>query len=1049
MQRRRLLLLLWCSFVLLLVFQISYAQPRSVTGTVTDEKGTPLPGATVIAKGAKNNATTNASGQFDLVVPSGVNALVVSFVGYVTKEVSIPLLNPVNIVLKPADANLESVVVVGYGTQKRQDVTGAVGSVKGEAIRNMPVTNVTEALQGRVAGVEVIKSSGSPDAGSTIIIRGLSSLHQPTPLYIVDGVRTTGDNLNVQDIATIDILKDASAAAIYGSAAAGGVIVITTKKGASAKPVINFNARYGITKPKLISLLNKEQYIKLQNTLHPQYFTGALHTDTLANTDWPDVLYRNASEMNYNLSIAGASPVVNYLLSGFYNKQSGIYIKNYSNIGGARINTDYKLAPFLKIGQQLAFSQRKTAPPVGSEAQLHNAPFRTLPIIPIKNTNGSWGVVPPGYGGLQFGGPNPVGAAESADAINFKNNLQGNVYAEVKLPLHLTFRTNVSYSYYEESQDYYQAAFDFGSVVNNVNSLTRTSVKSSQVLTNYVLTYDQAFGPHSINVIAGFEQIASKYRNIGAFQSYVGLPGFSFVQTSQSTATVNGKNDDNGLIKSFFGRINYNYKSRYYLSGSVRQDANFTVFGPNKHRGVFGAFSAGWNISEENFFGSLRNTLNRLKLRGSYGTLGNSNIPPYTYVASYSSFAGPNGLGSLSGVNFTPGGPLDIGVTINAIPNPNLHWETVYETNLGLDGEAMNGKIYFTFEYYNRDTKDMLYALPVALSSGYTAPYFTNIGKVNSKGVDLLLGYRGKVSELGFDVSINGGFNKNKVINLSGIENDKLFDGYNYYSNGDAGFSVMSNQNITITKAGLPFGSFYGYKATGIFKTDAEAAASAQPNAHAGDLIFAHDEKNGTTLSPNDRQVIGNPNPKFVYGAAIRLNYKGFDASLLFNGVAGVDIFNGVKAYEMYPFADGNTSTKVFDASFLGDNQLTGQPRLGVKNADGSFTLDPNKNYTSVNSYFVENGSYLKLKNLQVGYTFNMALLQKAGIKTARVFVMANNLFTITKYSGLDPELGSAYSAAAQSGFVGNAIGVTTRGLNAVSQYPQVKLYSAGIDINF
>lgn len=1049
MRRWRLLLHLWCSFQLLLVFQVTFGQSRSVTGTVTDEKGAPLPGATVLIKNTKNNVTTNASGQFELLAPANVKTLVVSYVGYETREVAIPSGNLVNVSLKTVDANLDAIVVVGYGTQKRTDVTGAVGSVKGETIKNMPVTNVTDALQGRVAGVEVIKSSGSPDAGSTIIIRGLSSLHQPNPLYIVDGVRTNGDNLNVQDIATVDILKDASAAAIYGSAAAGGVIVITTKKGASAKPTINFNARYGITKPKLISLLNKEQYIKLQNILHPQFFANATHTDTLADTDWTDALYRDASENNYNLSIAGSSPVVNYLLSGFYNKQTGIYKRNYSNIGGARINTDYKLTSFLKIGEQLAFSQRKTAPPVGSEAQLHNAPFRTLPIIPIKNANGSWGVVPGGYNGLQFGGPNPVGAMESADALNFKNNLQGNVFAEVKLPLHLTFRSNISYSYYEESQDYYQAAFDFGPVVNNVNSLTRTAIKSSQVLTNYVLTYDQSFGGHSINAIAGFEQIASKYRNIGAFQSYVGMPGFSFVQTSQSTATVSGKNDDNGLIKSFFGRLNYNYKSRYYLTGSIRQDANFTVFGPSKQKGVFGAFSAGWNVSEENFFTPLKTALSRLKLRGSYGTLGNSNIPPYTYVASYSSFTGPNALGSLSGANFTPGGPLDIGVTINSIPNPNLHWETVYETNLGLDGEAMNGKIYFTAEYYNRDTKDMLYALPVALSSGYTVPYFTNIGKVSSKGVDLLLGYRGKVSELSFDVSLNGGFNKNKVTDLSGIANDKLFDGYNYYSTGDAAFNVMSNQNITVTKAGLPFGSFYGYKVIGMFKTDAEAAASAQPNAKAGDLIFAHDDKNGKTLSPDDRQVIGNPNPKFVYGAAIRLNYKGFDASLLLNGVAGVDIFNGVKAYEMYPFSDGNTTSKVFGASFLGDNQLTAQPRLGVKNTDGSFTLDPNKNYTSVNSYFVERGDYLKLKNLQVGYTFNAALLQKAGIKTARVFVMANNLFTITKYSGLDPELGSAFSAAAQSGFVGNAVGVTTRGLDAVSQYPQVRLYSAGIDINF
>src|ERR1700730_1113091 len=1049
MQRKRLLVKLCCSFVLFLLFQSGHAQNRTITGTVTDEKGRPVIGASVLPQGSRSGVTTDQSGRFSLPISSPVTDILVSHVGYESQSISVTNATNVNISLQPSGNNLDAVVVVGYGTQKRKDVTGSVSSVRGEAIKNLPVTNVTEALQGRAAGVEIIKNSGSPDATPTIIIRGLSSLHQPTPLFIVDGVRVPFDNINVQDVATVDVLKDASSAAIYGSAAAGGVIVINKKKGSGGKPTINLNARYGIRNLKLIQLLDKNDYIKLQNIINPKFFTGATKTDTLANTNWVDALYGDASEQNYNLSIAGTTPVVNYFFSGFYNAQKGIYIKNYSNIGGARINTEYKLGNFIKIGEQLSFSQRKTAPPVASEAQLHNAPFRTLPIIPIMKRDGSWGVVPPGYNGLSFGGPNPVGAATSADAINYKNNFQGNVFAEVRLLLNLSFRTNFSYSYYQESQDYFQNSFNFGTVVNNINSLTRYSIQSNQVLSNYVLTYDQAFGKHNLNAIAGYEQITSAFNNIFASQSYVGLPGFSFIRTSQSSNTVTGKNDPNGLIKSFFGRINYNFDSRFYLSGSIRQDANFIVFGPSKQKGVFEAVSAGWNISDENFFSSLKPSINQLKLRGSYGSLGNSAISPYSYVSSYSPFAGPSGLGSLSGTNFTPDGPLNIGVTINAIPNPNLHWETVYETNIGIDGEALNGKLYFTLEWYNRNTKDMLYALPVSLSSGYTQPYITNIGKVNSKGVDVLLGYRNRLGKVGLDVNFTGGFNKNNVVDLSGIVTDKLFDGFNYYSNGDAGFSIMSNQNITMTKAGLPFGSFYGYKAIGIFKTDAEAAASAQPNARAGDLIFAHDTKNGPVLSSADRQVIGNPNPKFVYGANVRLNYMGFDAALLFNGVAGVDVFNGVKAYEMYPFADGNTTTKVFNASFLGSNGLTGQPRLGVKNADGSFSLDPNKNYTSVNSYFVESGSYFKLKNVQVGYTFSNSMLIKAGIKSARVFVMANNIFTITKYSGLDPELRSAFSMAAQSGFVGNAVGVTTRGLDAVSQYPQIRLYSAGIDLNF
>ncbi|MBN9299672.1 MAG: TonB-dependent receptor [Filimonas sp.] len=1037
--------------VLLMLFvQFAFAQQsRTITGTVTDDKGAALAGASITAKGLTTGANTAANGEFKLTVPTSVTTLIISFVGFENQEVSIKNTTNVSVSLRPDNGSLNEVVVVGYGTQKRKDVTGSVSSVKGDQIRSLPVTNATEALQGRAAGVEIIKNSGQPDATPTIIIRGLSSLHQPTPLYIVDGVRTPGDNINVQDIATIDVLKDASAAAIYGSAAAGGVIVITTKKGTGNKPTVNLNARYGVTTPKLIKLLDKNDYIRLQNIINPQFFAGATQTDTLANTDWVDQLYGNATEQNYNLSVAGTTPTVSYLMSGFYNAQKGIYIKNYSNIGGARVNTDYKLGNFIKIGEQLSLSQRKTSPPVGSEAQLHNAPFRTLPIIPVQNKDGSWGVVPPGYNGLAFGGPNPVGAAESADALNYKNNLQGNVYAEVKLPLHLTFRTNFGYSYYHETQDYFQNSFNFGTVVNNINSLTKYSIESSQVLSNYVLSYDQTFGLHNISAIAGYEQITSKYNSISGTQSYVGLPGFSFIQTSQSSNTLSGKNDPNGLIKSFFGRINYNFNSRYYLSGSLRRDANFTVFGPNKQRGTFGAFSAGWTISDENFFKGLKPIVNSLKLRGSYGTLGNSAIPPYTYTSSYAPFVGPSGLGSLTGSNYTPGGPIDIGNTLNAIPNPDLHWETAYETNLGIDGELLKGKLYFTVEWYNRTTKDMLYALPVAISAGYTAPYFTNIGQVSSKGVDVLVGYRDKVGNLGFDVSATAGFNKNKVIDLSGIQTDALFDGYNYYSNGDAGFNMMPNQPLTITKAGLPFGSFYGYKVVGMFQTDAEAAASAQPNAKAGDLKFAHDPKNGATLTADDRQVIGNPNPKLVYGVNIRLNWKGFDAALLFNGVAGVDLFNGVKAYEMSVFADGNTTSKVFNASFLGSNGLTNQPRLGVKNTNGSFTLDPNKNYSSVNSYFVENGSYLKLKNLQIGYTFANGVLDKVKIKSARLFVMANNLFTITKYSGLDPELGSSFSQAAMSGFVGTGVGVTTRGVDAVSQYPQTRIYSVGLDINF
>ncbi|MEI9956226.1 MAG: SusC/RagA family TonB-linked outer membrane protein [Ferruginibacter sp.] len=806
---------------------VLHAQNKVITGKVTDENNNPLQGVTIVVKGATTGVATNTLGDFSITVPAATNILTVSYVGFETIDVSIRNKTSVSIGLHSSASKLSEVVVVGYGTQKRKDVTGSVSSVKGDLIKNQPATNLTEALQGRAAGVEIIKSSGAPDATPSIIIRGLSSLNQPQPLYIVDGVRVPGDNINIQDIATVDILKDASSAAIYGSAAAGGVIVITTKKGAGTKPAINFNARYGVTKPRLIKLLDKTGYINLENILNPQYFSTAQHTDTLANTDWVSQLYGNATEENYNLSVGGSSPVANYLFSGFYNKQKGIYKNNSSAIIGARINTDYKLSDRIKIGEQISLSQRQTSPPVGTEAQLHNAPFRTLPIIPIYGKNGGYGVLPAGYG-MQFGGPNPVGALNSASAQNFKNNLQGNVYAEVKLPLYLTFRTNFGYSYYHESQDYYQSTFNFGAVVNNTNSLNKYSIESTQLLSNYVLSFDHSFGKHNINALAGYEQITGKYNNINVTESSVGLSNYSFVQTSQTSFSVYGKYDPNLLIKSYFGRVNYNYNGLYYISGSLRQDANFTVFGPNKQKGVFPAASAGWNISNEQFFKRFLTTINTLKLRGSYGQLGNSNIGSYSYVASYNQFAGGGGR-SIGAQNFAPGGPLVIANSINAIPNPDLHWETVNETNIGLDGEALKSKLYFSVDWYKKTTKDMLFGLPLPLSSGFTAAYQTNIGSVDSKGLDILVGYRNKAGNLGYDVSVTAGFNKNKVLDLNGTGTGVIYDGYNYYSIGDAAFNIMSNQAATITKAGLPFGSFYGYKAIGMFQTDAQAAASASP----------------------------------------------------------------------------------------------------------------------------------------------------------------------------------------------------------------------------
>jgi TonB-dependent starch-binding outer membrane protein SusC len=1052
MTKQRLLRQMLAGICFLLLFQLARAQNKVITGVVLDDKGGPLSGATVRVQGSAKGVNTDANGRFTISVPPEATALTISYVGYDPQEASLRNGGDIRVSLNPARSSLNEVVVVGYGVQRRKDVTGSVASVKGNDIKEMPVTDVTAALQGRAAGVEVIQNSAQPGGMTpTIIIRGLSSLHQPPPLYIVDGVRVPGDNINIQDIASIDILKDASAAAIYGSAAAGGVILITTKKGTGSKPQVNFNSRYGITTPKLVPLVRKADYIKLENVINPTYFAGATQTDTLPDVDWVHELYGNAYEQNYNLSVAGAGQNVNYLMSGFYNAQKGIFVRNYSNIGGVRVNTDYKLGNWIKIGEQLALSERKTQPLLGDDAELHNAPFRTAPIIPVKNENGQWGTIPPGYG-IQFGGPNPLGAAYAATASDIQNNFQGNVYAEIKLPLQLTFRTTLGYSYFLETEDFYQAPFNFGADQNPTNSLNKLYNQSGQLLDNFVLTYNQQFGKHSINAVTGYEQITTKLDNLNTTVTFNGLPDYSLVTTSSSTTTATGTYDGNGLIKSYFGRVNYNFDQRYYVSGSIRQDANYTVFGPDMQKGVFTAASAGWTISDENFFQTLLPVVSLLKLRGSYGSLGNSNVPPYTFAAFYGPYSGIYGFNntSVNGANFAPYAPLLIGTSINTIANPNLHWETVKETNLGLDGELYKGKIYFSVEWYKKLTDDMLYALLLPPNAGYSGSFFTNIGNVESKGVDILLGFKDKVGKVSYDITATAGFNTNKVTNLDGIATAVLYDGQNYYNNGNSTYGAMQGHPLTMTQNGLPFGEFYGYKALGLFKTDAQAAASAQPGAHAGDLIYYHNPKNGTTLNTADEGPIGNPNPKLVYGVTVRVNYSNFDLTALFTGVAGVKLFNGVKVYEQHAFeSDASVSPKALNDSYFGSNGLTSQPRMGYTNSTGGYTDDPNGNYSNPSTYFVENGGYVKLKNLQIGYSFSNPAMEKIKIRSARIFVMGNNLFTITKYSGLDPEIGSAYSNAATSGSVGTTVGVTTRGLDAVSQYPQARIYSGGIDVNF
>lgn len=1034
--KNKILRLAFCFYSLLIISLGSFAQKKLVSGKVTDENNVPLSGASVSSNHSKTVVKTGSAGDFSIPVNNSDTALTFSFVGFKSQSVGIQNKTSLTVALTAQAATLDQVVVVGYGTQKRKDVTGAISSVKGDAIKNLPVQNVAEALQGRVAGVEVTKSSGEPGTSAQITIRGVSSLNQPNPLYIIDGVRGSGDNINPQDIASIDVLKDASAASIYGAAAAGGVIIITTKKGQGPQPVLNFSARYGVTTPNILQLLDRNDFIALKRlTLNPTYSNNN-QTDTFPNTNWVDAIFRNGTEQDYNLSISGSAPAVNYFVSGVHNDQKGVYLKNSSAFNGFRVNTDIKINNRIKMGEQIYGWQRNTTPvdygtPLGSAISPRlNPPFRTVPTMHIYGASGEWGKNPPG-----FSGPNIVGQILTKNRSNKQLNVQGNLYGEVKLPFDLSFRTTFGYTVYNEEGNDFQGVLrtDVDAVVKK--SLSKSFVSYRNLLNAYTLAFDHAFNQHMINALIGYEQYRGIYNALYTNETDVGGSNYAYLPTSGTGFNIaNGGYDPYPLVKSLFGRLNYAYQNKYLFSVSARRDADFIKFGPGNQHGIFPAASAGWKISEENFFRKYVNIVSQLKLRGSYGVVGNSQIPAYRFLSAYD---------VVSAQNFSPGGAPILNYTQTNLSNSAIKWESVYETNVGLDGELWNGKLYFSVDWYDKTTKDLLYKLPIPLSVGIN-DFYTNIGSVSNKGIDVSVGYRNNFRKLTYNVGATASFNKNKVLDLDGINSNPIRTGNNNYGDGNATQGAMVGQALTYTKAGLPFGQFYGYKVEGIYASEDEINKHPQQpgkRANVGDLIFKDVNGDGI-INDLDRTIIGNPYPKLSFGINTNFAWKGFDLALLFNGVTGVDVFNGVAPYSESIWSDGNTTRKVFKASYLGTNKLTKQPRIGVLSPDGlSYAPDPNGNYTIANSYFVEDGSYVKLKNVQLGYNFSTRLLQRAHIKNARVYVMGNNLFTLTKYSGVDPELGS--QDLSTNG------GTTSRGIDGPYKYPSVKIYSFGLNLTF
>lgn len=1003
--------------------------PVKITGKVKDNSGAALPGATVSIKGRAGVILTNADGSFSIEAKPG-DLLLVSYIGMETKELLIanPVPASLNIALTASTGRLTEVVVVGYGTQKRQDLSTSVATVGSKAIGRQVVSSFENALQGQAAGVQVTNPTGQPGSAIEISIRGKNSLSLSTsPLYVIDGVPVQPSydqelgiggqspnplsSLNPSDIENIDVLKDGAAAAIYGSRASNGVVVVTTKRGKAGAAQVNFSMYYGVQKlGKKIKLLNGKQFANIYNqALDNEGDDPAYDVDTVTtNTNWQDLLYHTAPMQNYQLSVAGGNDKTKYYISGAYFDQDGIVINSGFKRYSTKINLDQQVTDNFKIGTSLSLAATNNNRSTRTEIGLSNGgvvlgALQQIPTIPIYNADGTYALNPFSQS------DNPFGNNATTSNITKINQLFGNLYGEYTILKNLRFRTSLGIDYRSQYENQFIARENPG--FQNAPSATRGSAATgTNIGTIWVwentLTYDLNMKDHHLTLLGG--QSVQNSQNFSSSASGYGFPSNAvpYLYAASIKQAMSSYEEAWGLV-SYFLRGNYNYKDKYYASASIRADGS-SRFAANNRFGYFPAVSAAWRVSEEPFFNK-NGVISEFKLRGSFGANGNQNVGITDRFSTYGSgfnYSNYNGDGVVGGI-----APQRIG-------NQNLKWETTYQYDAGFDLELFNSRVNITADVYLKKTKDLLIDVPLAVSAGSEASsIIQNLGQVQNKGFELGINTVNMRNAGGFNWSTQFNFtlNRNKVIDIGTQidENGKPVDREiigNYY----------------ITKKGQPLGAFYGYVVKGIFQNQPEInAAPAQANAAPGDYRFEDVDGNGV-IDPNDRKVIGDPNPKFISGITNTFSYKGVDLSFFLQGSFGNKIFNQNRTLLENLIDPVNQSIDVLN-SWTHEGQVTNLARevLG----------DPNMN-SQFSTRYLESGTYVRLKNLTVGYTFPAGSLKKIGISSLRIYATGQNILTFTKYKGYDPEVNAA--PFSNAGF-GIDYGV----------YPPAKVYTLGVNVQF
>ncbi|HYW94758.1 MAG TPA: TonB-dependent receptor [Bacteroidales bacterium] len=1028
--KKNLLKRIFLSSLFTFAFFLSlYSQDFRISGMVTDAStGGPVPGATVAVQGTTSGTITDINGQYEILAPSDESTLIISFVGYKSAEIPVEGRHVIDIALNVDLTKLDEVVVIGYGTQKKEDLTGSVAVVNVDEMNKSNFSTLSNAFQGRAAGVNIMSTSGRPGSQANVKVRGVGSITlNSQPLYVVDGVSVGSEiltTLNPNDIESMQVLKDASATAIYGARGANGVILITTKKGQSGKPKFRFDANAGLSYvPKTYDLMNTEQYVSLMQAAYDAFIprnpdrtnlyttvysdsARAANNNLDTDTDWQDAISRVGKTQNYNLSVSGGGDNSSYFISGNYANEQGILINTGMERYNLRGNSDFSIGDRLKIGESMVLTKLLV------DDQAHYTQGRPWavslvdsPLMHIYDSTAAKG----------FGGPvdtltganertNPVAEQTLNENTFNETRVLTSIYAELQLFKGLTYTLRFGANLRSRLTRQWTPQYKLGNMRlrdNDINKLYENNEYNQDLITSNILNYTNSFGNHNLGLMAAYERTNISWRWNSPTGRYITNESVPVLNQAEEAFTVSGGKGQHRL-ESVLGRLNYNFKDKYLLTASVRVDGS-TRFGPAGGRyGTFPSFSAGWKINED-FLTNVQQ-INMLKLRFGWGQTGNENLDDYQYFAL---------IDPLRNSRYTFGVNQDLwlgGASTSFQNNPMIKWEAAEMTNFGLDINAFANRLQVTAEYYIKNQKDMLVSKPISVTFGKYVAYgptenvgaWVNLAKIQNRGFEFTASWRKMEGAFRYTISGNFSTYKNEVIDL-GLSKE-------------LGKPEIVT-NYTITEPGHTIGSFYGYVAERILQVedfeqdengnlimdsngnyqlmDAYQEAGTSP----GDIKFK-DLNNDGVINALDRTIIGKSLPDFSYGLNIDLTYKNFDVTLFLQGMQNMQVYNDQMAnLSIATDRYGKDENKLVDVL----DYWTPENRSNTMTRP--YVVDENNN-ARLSTWFIENASFLRIKTLQVGYSLPSSLMQRVGIDRVRVFANANNLYTITKYSGYDPEIG-------------------------------------------